>query len=304
VKLLLFDDDRVGVFADGKVVDVTAAVGEAVDGQARMVDVITGFAQYRSRIEEIVDGAEGVPVDEVSLRAPLPRPTNVLCAASNYGDRADGKVKPIDFFYKGGRSISGTGQVVEIPDFPEEATVFHAEPELGVVIGSPARHVAEGHGLSHVFGYLNFFDVSARGFPRERGTFLRKGVEGWAPIGPVLVTADEIPDPQNVRVRQWVNGELCQDFRTTDMLTSVSGLVEWLSRYITVMPGDVIGSGTHHINLTPINDGDRVEMEVEEFGRLEIMISSGGPRKEATWWESATGWDRPKPDELVTEAPQ
>ena len=110
-----------------------------------------------------------------------------------------------------------------------------------------------------------------------------KGMDTYAPIGPVIVTKDEIPDPQNLRVRLWLNGDLKQDYNTGEMNHSVRAQIAWLTQYITLMPGDVICCGTHHIGLSPVNDGDRVEVEVEGLERLSLNVRSHGPRKDAHW---------------------
>ena len=179
------------------------------------------FATLRPKFEEIVSKAGGVLVSSVNLRAPLPRPHNVMCAFSNYLDREDSTPSDLDFFYKGSTSVLEHGGTVEIPDIPA-ATVFQPEPKLGYVIGREAKHVSEAEALDYVFGYTNFIDLSARGIPNRRTTFLHKGQDKWAPMGPVITTADEIADPQKLRVRLWLNEEQKQDYSTSLMAHSVA----------------------------------------------------------------------------------
>ena len=129
----------------------------------------------------------------------------------------------------------------------------------------------------------NFSDISARGVPDRRTPFLTKALDAWAPMGPVVLTADEVRDPQNLRIRLWLNGEQKQDYNTEAMTYSIAEQVAWLSQYITLQPGDIIACGTHHVGLSPINDGDKVEVEVEGIERLHFNIKSYAPRKTENW---------------------
>ena len=212
----------------------------------------------------------------------MPRPHNILAAFSNYQDRDLPAANPLDFFYKGTTGSVGHGDTIEIPDIPE-ALVHQSEPELGYVIGKRAKNVPEGEALSYVFGYLNFFDVSNRAIPNRRTTFLQKGLDTYAPMGPAIVTSDEVGDPQDLRVRMWLNEELKQDYNTSQMTYSVAAQIAWLTQYITLQPGDVLCCGVHHVGLCAINDGDRVEMEVDGLGRLALNVRSQGARKTEEW---------------------
>lgn len=290
MKLLLFNDFRVGVLKGDQVVDVTSALPRVEglrDGElaaeGTMEALIEGFSGMRGKLEEAAAKDKGVPISDVTVRAPLPRAHSVLCAFANYMDSAEPRPLPVlDFFHKSPTSIVQHEGTVELPDIPE-AVVFQPEPELGYVIGRRARMVSENEALDYVFGYLNFVDVSARGIPNRRTTFFHKSLDTWAPMGPVIVTKDEVPDPQNMQVRLWLNGELKQDYPTSAMSHSIAAQITWLSTYITLMPGDVISCGTHHRGLSPINDGDTVEVEIEPLERLRFKVKSHGPVKTAHW---------------------
>ena len=218
MKLLLFNDYRLGVLKGDRVVDVTRVVPgadhlpkTALGGEAIMETVIGDFDSLRAGLESAAGQEEGAPLADLRIRPPLPRPPNALCAFSNYQDRDTAEPRPpvynLDFFHKSATSIVGYDDLVELPDLPE-AIVFQPEPEFAYVMGKRARNVPEASALDYVFGYMNFVDISARGIPNRRTTFLHKSQETWAPMGPVIVTKDEIQDPQNVRVRLWLNGEL------------------------------------------------------------------------------------------------
>ena len=293
MKLLCFNDYRLGVLKDGRVIDVTRAVprGEALPRNARGGEVlvetaIEDFDKLRPKIDEIVAAEQGVPYDSVTLRPPIPRPPNTMAVWSNYQDTYDVKPKrPIyhlDFFHKSASSLITTGGTVELPNW-EEATSFNPEPEFAYVVGKWARKLKAGQGLDHVFGYLNFIDVSCHGVPRRSTNFMHKSLEGFAPLGPVITSKDELPDPQKVRVRLYVNGQLKQDYNTKDMVQPIEEQVVWLSQLITLQPGDIVSCGTHHMGLPPINDGDVVELEGEGLERLRFHIKSEGPRKTQYW---------------------
>jgi 2-keto-4-pentenoate hydratase/2-oxohepta-3-ene-1,7-dioic acid hydratase in catechol pathway len=127
--------------------------------------------------------------------------------------------------------------------------------------------------MSHVFGYVNFIDGSARGLPPAGNTFFQmKSRDGFAPMGPYLVTADEIPDPQRLQVRLWVNGTLKQNFNTSDMAHRIPRCIEWMSSIHTLEPGDVLATGTNHRGLSAFQDGDLVELECDGLGRLRFHI--------------------------------
>ena len=283
MKLVLFNDYVPGVLKGDRVVDVSAAVADIprVSPQTLMAGLIESFPQYRGALESAVDRSEGVPVDQVRLRAPLPEPTRMVCMAGNYmesGSRA--LVGDREAFLKSPSAVIGNGDTVILPDCP--VPHFHHEAELGVVIGKTASKVKAADGLDYVFGYLNFIDVSARGVDPNGGSsfFWGKSWDTFAPMGPAIVTADEIKDPQDLQVRLWVSGDLRQDLSTSDMGRSVAEVLEFVTWLVTMKPGDVISTGTNHVGLGPIQDGDTIEMETDGLGRLKVNVRDDWKR---TW---------------------
>jgi 2-keto-4-pentenoate hydratase/2-oxohepta-3-ene-1,7-dioic acid hydratase in catechol pathway len=165
-----------------------------------------------------------------------------------------------------------------LPDVP--ATIFEGEAELAVVIGKRASKVKAADAMKHVFGYTNFVDGSARGLPPAGNTFYQmKSRDTFAPIGPFLVTADEIADPHRLPVRLWVNGVLKQNFNTSDMAHKIPRCIEWVSSIHTLEPGDVLATGTNHRGLSAFQDGDSIELEVEGLGRLRFNVRDELKRK-------------------------
>jgi len=125
--------------------------------------------------------------------------------------------------------------------------------------------------MDYIFGYTNFIDGSARGLPAG-GFFHMKSRDTFAPIGPYIVTADEIRDPQKLQIRLWNNGTLMQNFNTDDMAHKIPRCIEWVSAIHTLEPGDVLATGTNHRGLNPFHDGDKVEIEIEKVGRLRFNV--------------------------------
>jgi 2-keto-4-pentenoate hydratase/2-oxohepta-3-ene-1,7-dioic acid hydratase in catechol pathway len=274
MKLMYFDDFRLGVLKGNRVVDIMAVVEDIPHTGPH--DLISGlierFADYRGKIEAAVEKAQGVPVSGVRIRPPLPRPGNIDCMAVNYmEDGTRSEPAPINGFHKASSAIIGQGDTMVLPDEP--ATIFEGEAELALVIGKEASHVSQADAMGHVFGYVNFIDGSAREIPPPGNSFFQvKSRDTFAPIGPYLVTADEIGDPHKLHVRLWVNGVCKQDFNTDDMAHKIPRVIEWLSSIHKLRPGDLVATGTNHRGLSAFQDGDVVELEVEGLGRLKIDV--------------------------------
>jgi 2-keto-4-pentenoate hydratase/2-oxohepta-3-ene-1,7-dioic acid hydratase in catechol pathway len=274
MKLVYFDDFKLGVLKGDAVVDVSSAV-QAIPHSGPH-DLISGlierFADYRPRLEEAAARGQGVPTAGVRVRPPLPRPTNIDCMAVNYmEDGTRSEPAPINAFHKSPSAVIGSGDTMVLPDVP--ATIFEGEAEFAVVIGKRAKNVKAADAMSCVFGYVNFVDGSARGLPPPGNVFYQmKSRDTFAPIGPYLVTADEIRDPHKLQVRLWVNGTLKQNFNSDDMAHKIPRCIEWVSSIHTLEPGDVLATGTNHRGLSAFQDGDVVELETEGLGRLRINV--------------------------------
>jgi len=246
----------------------------------RMNSLIAHFGDFRARLEAAAASGTGVPVGSVRIRPPVPKPTNIECMAVNYME--DGTLKepsPINAFHKSPGCIIGPGDTMVLPDFA--ASVFEGEAELGLVIGKPTSRVSAANAMDHVFGYINFIDGSARGVVPPTNVFYQmKSRATFAPIGPYLVTADEVPDPQKLQVKLWVNGQLKQNFNTDDMAHKIPRCIEWVSHIYDLEPGDIIATGTNHRGLSSFQDGDKIELECEGMGRLTVNVKDDLKR---TW---------------------
>lgn len=265
---VLFDDFKPGVLSDGRVHDISALLGDADrrDPRATVRGLIADYEALAPRIVALLGQSKGTAVGSVRLRQPVPDPVQLLCAAKNY---KDGRETPkADFFLKAQGTIIGPGDTVRLPEVA--ARVFHAEPELAVVIGKKAANVKAADAMDHVFGYTCFLDVSARGVSPT--FYIHKSYVTFGPMGPGIVTADEVPDPHNLRVRLWVDDDLRQDFSTGEMANRIDKLIEVASSVCPLLPGDVIPTGTHHIGLGPIQHGETVTIEIERVGRLSVRV--------------------------------
>jgi 2-keto-4-pentenoate hydratase/2-oxohepta-3-ene-1,7-dioic acid hydratase in catechol pathway len=302
LKILFFDDFRLGILSGDNVIDVSDKVsGIPMVGPHDLINgLIENFDQYRSLLEKAVNSAQGVPISSVRIRPPLPRPVNIDCMAVNYMEDGTLTETPaINAFTKASNSVIGPNDTMVLQDIP--ATVFEGEGELGVVIGKRCYQVSQDDAMDYVFGYVNIIDGSARGLPPASNVFFQmKARETFTPIGPYIVTKDEIANPQELPIKLWVNGQIMQDFNTNDMAHNIKRCIEFISHVHTLEPGDIIATGTNHGGLNPFHDGDTVELECEGMGRLKVNIRDDLKRT----WERTTRLARKNKGLEPPHAPQ
>ena len=274
MKLVFFDDFKLGVVKDDAVVDVSNAVSgiDYNSPQDLIGKLIENFSQHRASLQEAVDRGTGISLNQVRLRSPLPKPPNIICMAVNYmEDGTRDEPAPINAFQKSPNAVIGNGDTMVLPDIP--ATIFEGEAEIALVIGKRASNVRQEDAYDHIFGYINFIDGSARGLQAGGNTFYQmKSRDTFAPMGPYLVTADEIDDPQNLDIKLWVNEDLKQSFNTDDMAHKIPRIIEWVSSIHELEPGDVIATGTNHRGLSALQNDDKVELEVQGLGTLHFNV--------------------------------
>lgn len=239
-------------------------------------------------LESLAAQAEGYPelcVDESALHLgpAVPAPGKIFCIGLNYRRHAlESKMEvptsPV-LFSKFTNAIAGPGDDIPLPASAQE---YDYEAELVAVIGRRARNVSEADALQYVLGYCNGNDLTARDLQfRTSQWLLGKSLDRFMPVGPYLVTADQVGDPQSLRIRLWLNGELRQDSSTGDMIFSLAEVVSYLSRHMTLEPGDIISTGTPEgvimgmAERAWLKPGDRVEVEVEGLGRLTNQMTIG-----------------------------
>src|SRR5258708_536025 len=194
----------------------------------------------------------------------------------------------INAFLKAPNAIIGPDETMVLPDAP--ATIFEGEAEVAVVIGKRASNIKAADAMSYVFGYANFIDGSARGLPPQGNTFYQmKSRDTFAPVGPSIVTADEIKDPHKLQVKLTVNGVVKQNFNTDDMAHKIERCIEWVTSIHALEPGDILATGTNHRGLSSFMDGDKIELEAEGLGKLRIAVRD--PLKRP--WARATRLEHP-----------
>jgi len=282
MKILFFDDFRLGVLQGDQVVDVSNVVKDIPNYEPQQLirGLIERFQDYRGALEQAAARGQGQPVSGVRVRPPLPRPSNIVCMAVNYmEDGTRSEPAPINAFMKSPNAIIGPGDTMVLPDVP--ATIFEGEAEMALVIGKHAEGVSADRAMDYIFGYVNFIDGSARGLPPMQNSFYQmKSRDTFAPIGPYIVTADEIPNAQKLAIKLWNNGTLYQSFNTDDMAHKIPRCVEWATSIHALEAGDILATGTNHRGLNPFMGGDTIELETEGLGRLRFSVKDALNR---TW---------------------
>lgn len=278
MKLVSYGQDaRLGI-VEGDSIIAAASLGHGVPGT--MADFLAAWPASLPALQaafRAADSPDTVALSEAELLAPVPRPGKIVAAGVNYAAHAaEGKRDAPDhpvLFAKMTTSVVGHG--AEIRWDPRLTQFVDFEAELAVVIGRTCRRVGESDALNYVAGYMCLNDVSARDLQYSDKQFVRgKSLDTFCPMGPWLVTADEIADPQALRVRCLVNGEVMQDASTSEMVFGVAALVSFCSQAFTLEPGDVIATGTpsgvgwFRDPKLMLKDGDEVVVDIEHVGRL------------------------------------
>lgn len=283
MKLLTFQTEKglkTGVKTERGVLEIPDSVEAIVErGEAAL-------RELADRVDRALrDGAEFLPEEELTLGPCVPHPEKILCIGLNYRKHAEESNMPIPeypiLFNKFRNALVGSGEPVPIP---REARQVDYEAELAIVIGRTARNVRKEEAMDCIFGYCAANDLSARDLQfRTHQWLLGKSCDGFCPLGPYLVTRDEVEDPHALGIRSFVNGKLRQNSSTADMIFRCDELVSYISRYMTLRPGDVILTGTPEgvIMGYPedqrawLKDGDEVTVEIDRLGRLTNRMVQG-----------------------------
>src|SRR5271168_1501492 len=292
MKLCRYDDDRLGVVRGELVHDVTEAQTEirqaapyAMKGDA----VVAALAQWRERLERMADKARGKPIAEISLLPPVARPTKLTCAPTNYSAHIDEmkkastepgsqivavqsmKILEAGMFLKSNSCLVGPSEGIPLR-FPDRRSDH--EIELVMVIGKAGSNIPQERALDHVAGYCLGLDMTVRG--REDRSF-RKSVDGYAVLGPWMVTADELPDPDAVPISIEVNGEVRQSSNTSQLIYNCRRLIEFASAFYTLCPGDLVYTGTPE-GVGPVKPGDVIVCRSSPvLGELKIAVRAHEP---------------------------
>lgn len=221
-----------------------------------------------------------VKISDVKILAPIPNPPKVICLAFNYVDHAKEQnlTPPTDpaIVLIPRTTLNGTNSEIICPSFVKQ---LDYEVELAIIIGESCKNIDEKDAMKTIFGYMTFNDVSARDIQAQDKQFGRaKGFDTFAPCGPWITTADEIADPQNLKMTTKVNGIVRQNSNTANMFIKIPSIVSKLSKVMTLEKGDIISTGTpagvmlNKPDAVFLKDGDKIEMEIEKIGKLENII--------------------------------
>lgn len=291
MKLVIFDAGRPGVLTDRGVVDVSESVRQYAprNGEEAMEAIIEHWDELKGELGRLAQSAPAVPLSSVKLQAPLPRPPKIMCMGANYKENGTRPVQPPWGFLKNPEAVLQPGGTLVLP--PLDANIFHHEPELVVIIGKRGKDIPREHAMEYVFGYTCGVDGSAReadGGSNGGGSRLGKNFDTFAPLGPCIVTKDEIANPHNLHVTLSVDGELRGDYNTDDMAHDIPESLSWFSSFMTVRPGDLLMTGTNHQGLGAMQDGDHIEMTIEGIGALDFHVRDDLKRKWSRGVDTAT----------------
>jgi 2-keto-4-pentenoate hydratase/2-oxohepta-3-ene-1,7-dioic acid hydratase in catechol pathway len=265
---------RPGLVTDRGVVDLAGVVPAGHTPQLTMQGIIDGFEALRPSLERETRTGVAVPVEQVRLRPPLPRPGKILACIANYWEHGALEARPLNMFLKNPDAVVGPGDTIVLPELTEPWIFMH-EAELALVVKGPAKNVKRDDWPRAVFGYTGMIDVSARGEGRrtwKAGSWLGKSFDTFAPLGPCIATRDEIANPNDVHVQFWVDGQLRHNYNTDDMEHLVPELVEFATSVMTLHSGDVIACGTNHEGLGPLQDGEVGDFEIHGIGRMRLDV--------------------------------
>jgi 2-keto-4-pentenoate hydratase/2-oxohepta-3-ene-1,7-dioic acid hydratase in catechol pathway len=280
MRVCLFNDQRLGALAeDGTVVDLTDLVSEHTPADDRMNALISDWTSLKSAAAARVAAGGGIAEDQVTLGAPQPRPRNLFAAPVNYhkhqqemggenGVYTDRKILTAEVrkgFLKAVTSIVGPDGAIELP---WEDRRFDHEAEIGVIIGKTASRVSAEDALDYVFGYTPLLDITLRG---EEDRSFRKSFDTFTPIGPYIVTSDDVADPENLDFWLTVDGQERQRSNTSYLIYGIAKLIEVYSEVMTLQPGDIIATGTPE-GVGQILPGETVVLTIPEIGELTMPV--------------------------------
>jgi len=284
MKLCRYNDDQLGVVRGNGIHDVTRAQEEmraAHPYVSKSDAVISGLTDWQEPLREMADTSEPIPLNAVNLLPPIARPGKIMAAPVNYKAHIDEaqadpgirhierttKIKEAGIFLKSNTALIGPSDLIPIR-FPERRNDH--EFEFVIIIGKECSRVRQADALEVIAGYTLGLDMTVRG-PEDRSA--RKSCDGYAVLGPWLVTADEIPDPDNVSFWGSVNGEIKQNANTSDQVLSIRELIEYASEYYTLYPGDVLYTGSPE-GVSEVKAGDKLHFHCDQIGEFEIGIGT------------------------------
>ena len=273
MKIVRFDQDHLGISDGQKVVDVSHlfSAGSGDWPPVGMNRLIRSFDQHRAEFVRLLETEAGVPLTSVRLETPVPWPNKLMAYPVNYRDHekemaSKGPANIQGYFLKANSSLSGPQDPIELPALPGRE--IHHECEIALVIGRQGRQIPPEQALEHLFGYACLLDMTVRG--KEERVF-RKSYDTFTPVGPWIVTADEVPDPNDISMKLWVNDTLRQQANTRDLIVDIRQMISIASSASTLYPGDLIASGTP-AGVDKVVAGDVITIEIAHVGKMSVPV--------------------------------
>lgn len=276
MKLSRFDGTRLGMVVDDGIIDVSDLAPVDIHTWPPIADValIAEFKRLRPQLESAIETRTPLPLSSIRLEAPITWPNKLLAYPANYRAHIQemssrNSADKNGFFLKASSSISGPQDPIVLPEIAGRSV--HHECELAIIIGSQGRHITRADALRHVFGYSCLIDVTVRG---QEERVMRKSFDTFCPLGPWIVTADEIDDPDQLHLQLTVNGMVRQSANTRDLIVDVRDMVVLASSVATLYPGDVIATGTPE-GVGPLVEGDEVSITIKDIGTMTVPVVQG-----------------------------
>jgi 2-keto-4-pentenoate hydratase/2-oxohepta-3-ene-1,7-dioic acid hydratase in catechol pathway len=293
MRLIAYDDGCFGALCDDEsFVDISDIVDHAPGSwpPVGMVQLIARFDGLRDRIVDRIETDDQRPLASVTLDCPITWPNKIVAFPANYdahiSEMKEGLISTFKasgqgFFLKANSSLCGPADPIVLPPVPGREV--HHEAELAIVIGKGGRAISRARALDHVFGYACLLDIVIRG-KEER--VMRKSFDSFCPLGPWIITADEVGDPSALDLTLTVNDAPRQHANTRDLIVDIPAMIEMASSVMTLCPGDIIATGTP-AGVAPIVDGDRLDITIERVGSMRIRVAQGVVGMHPVWEKPA-----------------
>ncbi|MCB1474526.1 MAG: fumarylacetoacetate hydrolase family protein [Rhodobiaceae bacterium] len=290
MKIASYNGHRLGIIDGDDIIDISDLAGVSPEfwPPVGMVKLIAGFEELEATIKERIASGSRLPLKDVRLETPVPWPNKVIAIPANYVEHIEemktgtGLISPFKasgqgFFLKSNSSLSGPNDPIIVPNIPGRQ--IHHECELAIIIGKGGREIPKDKALEHVFGYSCLMDIVVRG-KEER--VMRKSYDTFCPVGPYIVTPDEVPPHDDINLELRVNGDVKQKANTRNMIIDIPEMICMASAVMTLYPGDIIASGTPS-GVGPIKDGDTVSIHIDGVGEMSLAVKGSNTGMHPVW---------------------
>lgn len=276
VKVALFNDNRLGIVDRDRIADISELVDWNHERpQESLVHFMSNFDALKATVESVLSERPTLSLSEVMLCPPVPNPSKIVAAPVNYYlhqdemnaqfNNAEYTVEKLGFFLKAPSSIIGPGETVLLPNLDRR---FDHEAELAFVVSRQAKDVPRNKAHEYIFGYFALMDITMRG---KEDRPMRKSFDTFTPIGPWIVTSDEIGNPNELGFKLWVNDEVRQAANTSDLIYDCYQFFEAVSQVMTLLPGDIVTTGTPE-GVGPVRPGDAVRIQIDRIGGFSVRV--------------------------------